>query len=368
MACVNTKPIQTELAFSAKPSTDHLDWERFPKTRYLGSKRKLLNLLQDVFSRLEFDSALDPFSGTGAVAYLLKTMGKSVTASDALESNVVVARALVVNNETTLDSTVDSLVGGLPDPEALVGFIERTFDEVFFERDENRFIDGILPRIRELSAAKSDLALYTLFQACLAKRPYNLFHRANLSMRRKKVSRSFGNKTTWERPFPELIKRFAAEADGAVFDSGRTCHAIRADVLEIDPAGHDLVYFDPPYVSAKGARVDYLDYYHFLEGLCSPENWEGRILHRYKHKPLEGKGESPWSDPKRIEEAFESAVNRFSRSTIVISYRSDGIPSIDDIAGYLEKAGKRVEIINAGKYTYALSRNRRSREVVLVGR
>ncbi len=364
---MKNKPIQTELAFRSKSSSGPPDWERFPRTRYLGSKRKLLNLLEDVFSRLEFDTALDPFSGTGAVAYLLKTMGKSVTANDALESNVVAARALVVNSRANLGNAVDSLTEGLPNPDAPIGLVERTFDEIFFEREENRFIDGILPRIRELPAAKSDLALYALFQACLAKRPYNLFHRANLSMRRAKVSRSFGNKTTWERPFPELMKRFAAQADSAVFDSGRTCRAIRSDVLEIDPAGFDLVYLDPPYVSVKGASVDYLDYYHFLEGLCSPEDWEERILHRYKHKPLVGKGESPWSDKKRIAKAFESAVKRFSGSAIVISYRSDGIPSIDDIAGYLEKAGKRVEIVNAGKYTYALSRNRRSREVVLVG-
>ncbi len=343
-------------------------WESFPKTRYLGSKRKLLGLLFEIFDHIPFDSALDPFSGTGAVAYLLKTMNKSITASDALRSNMVTARALVENSTTTLGDTIVDLTDGLPEPNAPVGFVEQTFDGIFFEQNENRFIDGILPRIGALSENQRDLALWALFQACLAKRPYNLFHRANLEMRRRKVSRSFGNKTTWERPFSELIHRFAAQADDAVFDSGRACRSLCTDVFEIDPTDFDLVYLDPPYISAKGAGVDYLDYYHFLEGLVAPQKWSSRILEQYKHKPLTGRGQSPFCDPKRICKAFESVIERFSNSTLVISYRSDGIPSIDEIEKYLGKANKRIEIIDVGRYTYALSRNRRSREIVLIGR
>ncbi len=343
------------------------NWERFPKTRYLGSKRKLLGLLHQVFSELEFDTALDPFSGTGAVAYLLKTMGKSVTGSDILESSAVIARALVENNETILGSEVEALTDGLPDPEAKPGFVEQTFSGIFFKDNENRYIDGLLPRIHHLKGAKRDLALFSLFQAALAKRPYNLFHRANLAMRERKVSRSFGNKTTWDRPFVELIRRFAKQADHAVFTSDQPCQAYQADVLEIDPDGFDLVYLDPPYVSKKGMGVDYFDYYHFMEGLTSPNTWSDRILHQYKHKPLQGRGKSPWCDRARIRSTFESVIKHYYHSTIVISYRSDGIPSIEEIRSYLVKAGKQVKIVDAGQYIYALSRNRRSREIILIG-
>ena len=187
-------------------------------------------------------------------------------------------------------------------------------------------------------------------------------------MRERQVKRSFGNKTTWDRPFEGLINRCAKETDAAVFPSGRPCHALQSDVLDLDPTGYDLVYLDPPYVSKKGAVVDYLDYYHFLEGLAAPETWPDRILHKYKHKPVFGRGQSPWCDPERIASVFEQTIDRFSASALVISYRSDGIPSIDELALFLERAGKRPEIVDAGKYTYALSRNTRSHEVVLVGR
>jgi adenine-specific DNA-methyltransferase len=340
----------------------------FPTTRYLGSKRKLLPVLEPVFVALGSDAALDPFSGTGAVAHLLKRLGARVTASDVLEANAVAARALVVNSTQRLGAAAAAaLVDGLPEPGPPPGFVERTFDGVFFEREENRFVDQILPRIEALPGGLRDLALWALNQACLAKRPYNLFHRANLAMRRRDVARSFGNKTTWDTPFAALLSRFAAEADAAVFDSGRAHRALVADVAEIDPAGCDLVYLDPPYVSARGIGVDYLDYYHFLEGLCRPAGWGARILRRYRHLPLAGRGTTPWIDPARVATAFEGAIARFSASRIVVSYRSDGIPAIGEIARWLEKAGKRVEVIDAGKRTYALSTNRTSREVVLVG-
>jgi adenine-specific DNA methylase len=343
-------------------------WERFPSTRYQGSKRKLLPLLAEVFGGLEFDTALDPFCGTGAVSYLLKSMGKEVRASDLLEFNAVAAEALVVNRQTRLGRAVDDLVSALPAPGRAAGFVEQTYDEVFFERDENRFIDQILPRIHALESPARELALHALGQACLAKRPYNLFHRANLSMRRRDVSRSFGNKTTWDTPFADLMRRFAGEADCAVFDSGRDCSAKRADIAEVDLSSADLVYLDPPYVAGSGAGVDYLDFYHFLEGICAPGTWAERVLHRYKHKPLEGRGRSAWADRRSIEAVFSEAIGRCGAAIVVVSYRSDGVPGVEDIEGDLVRAGKSVEVIDAGKYTYALSRNRRSREVVLVGR
>lgn len=341
-------------------------FENFPQTRYLGSKRKLLGALAEVFSTIGPDTALDPFCGTGSVAYLLKTLGVRVTASDVMESNVLGARALIVNNNVRLGARAADLALHLPHPPEEKGFIERTFAGLFFTAAENRYLDGIMRRIETLDSYERDMALWALFQACLAKRPYNLFHRANLNMRRRKVKRSFGNKTTWERPFEELFRRYAKEADRAVFDSGHQARAFVSDVLDVNPEGFDLVYLDPPYVSAKGVGVDYLDYYHFLEGLVHLDSWPGRILHKYKHKPLKGRGQNPWCDAKRIGQVFKDALLRFSESILVVSYRSDGIPSIDELTGYLKKIGKRVKLVDVGKYTYALSHNKRSREIIVV--
>lgn len=344
-----------------------MQYTLFPKTRYLGSKKKLLPLLYEVFSTLEFETALDPFSGTGAVAYLLKSMGKGVTAGDCLLFNTVAARALVENDTVRLDETIGTVLKDIDQTVLLPGFVEKTFADRFYFEAENRFIDRCLHVIDKLNGPVRDLILFSLGQACLAKRPYNLFHRANLNMRSREVRRSFGNKATWDKPFEDHITTFAREADEAVFAGVQPARVVCADVFGHAPIGHDLVYLDPPYVSAKGAAVDYADYYHFLDGLADPATWPDKILYQYKHRPMIGKGNSPFSDPRRITGAFEEIIHRFSGACIVISYRSDGVPSVEALIGFLQKAGKSVTVFDGGKYTYALSRNRISREVVLVG-
>src|SRR5690606_27079374 len=98
------------------------------------------------------------------------------------------------------------------------------------------------------STYKNAIALNAIFQSCLIKRPYNLFHRNNLYMRTNNVERNFGNKTSWDRNFDIYFRRFVNEINNAVFDSGNQCHVLNSDIFEIDSEQFDLVYLDPPYV------------------------------------------------------------------------------------------------------------------------
>jgi adenine-specific DNA-methyltransferase len=70
---------------------------RYPQIRFMGSKFRLLPWLHDVFSELDFRTALDAFSGSGCVAYLLKSMGKEVHANDFLNFCSVLAHATIEN-------------------------------------------------------------------------------------------------------------------------------------------------------------------------------------------------------------------------------------------------------------------------------
>ena len=47
---------------------------QYPSTRYMGSKNKLLAEIWAVASQFDFDTALDLFSGSGVVGYMLKTI------------------------------------------------------------------------------------------------------------------------------------------------------------------------------------------------------------------------------------------------------------------------------------------------------
>ena len=199
----------------------------------------------------------------------------------------------------------------------------------------------------------------------MAKRPYNLFHRSNLYMRTADVQRSFGNKTSWDRSFPEHFAAFAVEANRAIIDSGGWCRAICGDVLDVEPE-YDVVYIDTPYINNRGVGVDYREFYHFLEGMVRYDEWSAMIDHQSKHRRLVPQRD-PWADPKTCHEMFRRLFKRFAGSTLVVSYRSDGIPSIDDLVAMLHEVKPNVRLITGDRYQYALSTRRNSREVLLIG-
>lgn len=344
------------------------DMGGFPSTRYQGSKRKLLSWIRENVVSLEFCTALDVFGGTGCVSYLLKSLGKAVTYNDYLRFNCLIGTALIENSEMQLSEDDINFVL-CRDPQVKYDdVIARTFHDIYFPDEENVWLDTICQNIPRLQDKyKRALAYYALFQSCIIKRPYNLFHRKNLYMRTANVERSFGNKTTWEVPFEEHFRRFVTEANQAIFDTGIKCRAISYDALVVpEPHKYDLVYIDPPYINQKGIGVDYLGFYHFLEGLVDYPHWKEEIDYRKKHHPLKGT-RSAWSNPKCNRRAFESLLQRYSNSILVVSYRSDGVPSEQELFELLSRIKRNVKTLHFGEYKYALSTNGSSQELLFVG-
>lgn len=74
----------------------------FPRTRYQGSKLKILDWIWDHIKDLKFETALDAFGGTGSVAYMLKAKGKHVTYNDFLKFNWHIGNALIENSNVKL--------------------------------------------------------------------------------------------------------------------------------------------------------------------------------------------------------------------------------------------------------------------------
>jgi len=338
----------------------------FPTTRYQGSKRRLADWIGESVKSLTFDSVLDAFGGTGAVAYRFKQAGKQVTYNDHLAFNHQIGLALIENaRETLSDRAIDLLAQRDPDY-AYREFVATTFQDIYFTDAENRWLDTVVQNISRLlpNPYQRAIALFALFQSCLVKRPYNLFHRKNLYIREADVERSFGNKTTWDTPFEDHFRKFVAEANAAVFDNQRQNRALQEDVLAL-PADHDLVYIDPPYMSRSGVSVDYHHFYHFLEGLTAYDQWGALIDFESKHRRLKSQP-SDWHDRNRINSAFAALFDKFSRSNLVVSYRSDGIPSREELVAMLQKH-KRTVVQAALPQQYALSKNTNSKELLLIG-
>lgn len=246
-------------------------------------------------------------------------------------------------------------------------FIERTFEGIYFTREENAWLDRVAQNIPLLdSPDRRAIAYYALFQACMVKRPYNLFHRKNLYMRLARVERSFGNKALWDTPFANLFRRFASIANYAAASAPQGVRVRCGDALGVD-GSFDLVYLDPPYINMRGTGVNYFDFYHFLEGLLDCRSWLQRLDSSRKHLPLVGV-KSPWNSAKEIRGAFAELFSRFRDSTIVVSYRDNGIPAKWELREQLEAVKGCVEVYEYGRFQYALSKDRVSQELLFVAR
>jgi len=345
-----------------------------PSTRYQGSKRRILPWLYKNLRNLEFKTVLDGFGGTASVSYLLKLMKKEVTFNDILLSNYQTGIALIENNSVKLDeSDLNFLLheNGFEYP----SFIQETFKDIYYLDAENKWLDTIVFNLYMLSQnyhgemlkKKRALAFHVLFQACLSKRPFNLFHRKNLYLRLANVERSFGNKTTWDTDFDTLFCRFHHEVSQKIFSNGLKNKAICIDIMKMEDRNFDLVYLDPPYTRPEEkSPKDYYSLYHFLEGLVDYSNWQERIDWETKNRRLK-KERTEW-DKNSLEKNFDCLFRRFQDSIIVVSYGEPGNPSVWKIMELLLQYKSDVRVMKT-EYKYTLNRknNHEMGEVLVIG-
>ncbi len=340
---------------------------QFPNTRYQGSKLKLVNWIGENVKFLDFENTGDIFGGTAAVSYMFKMKDKSVVYNDLLKFNYYTGAALIENSSELINYDDLNIVLSEQNDENY-SLVQNIFKDVYFTDDENIFIDNYIYNLNSYFdhySYKYAMLLWCLFQACIIKRPFNLFHRKNLYMRTNDVKRSFGNKVTWDKSFNWYIRKFTEELNQAIFDNGKQNISLNMDAMELD-IDFDLVYIDTPYISINGSNVDYLHFYHFLEGLCGYEGWKDKIDFSKKHKPLKNIF-NPWNYKDKISKAFVDLLNKYRKSHIVISYRSDGIPSIEFLVDTLKKLKKNVTVFSYGEYRYVLSQNGKSQEMLILG-
>ncbi len=338
----------------------------FPTTRYQGSKAKLINWIWNHLKRHQFVTCLDAFGGTGVVSHRLKKEGKAITYNDILTFNSTIATALIENNRHKISEIELNLLTEADSSKIYQTFIADTFKDIYFTDEENKLLDTMADNIKSIkNKYVRSLAYFCIFQSCIVKRPYNLFHRKNLYIRLAEVERTFGNKSSWDKSFKSWINSIANEANNAVFCGKEKCKVLNKDVFEIQP-GYELVYIDPPYTSFKGVGVDYRNFYHFLEGFTNYSDWQNLIDYKSKNKRLE-QINNPWSSKHNVTNAFVRLFEQFKDSILVVSYRSDGIPSVTELQVLLKKFKKKVDIHIFENYKYVLSKNIKSSEILLIG-
>jgi len=298
---------------------------KYPELRYMGSKHRLLPWIHGVLRTLDFETAADPFVGSGCVAYLLKSMDRRVIASDFLNFPAELARAVIENSHRELDGPALKKI--LTPARNGPTFIERTFAGVFYTREDLRFLDRACHNIEKLEDPhRQALARAALMRSCLKKQPRGVFtvtgSRYDDGRRDLKLS--------IEEHFLEQVEAF----NRIVFDNGRRHTVRRADVFSLRPRGVDLVYLDPPYVPRSDDNC-YIKRYHFLEGLSC--YWRGlEIMKETKVRKIP-KRFTPFSYRRTAVEAFGRLFRLYRKSTIVLSYSSNGYPDLAELEALMRR-------------------------------
>jgi len=315
--------------------------ERYPPTRYMGSKEKLLPWLKSVAQNFEFDSVADLFSGSGAVGYMFKTMGKQVFSNDYMAMSATFAKAMIENGTQTLTpQEIDRLFS----PNAKSDrFVQDTFQGIYYPDEENAVIDLVRANIRKITNPhKRAIALSALVRACMKKRARGIFTYTGMRYDDGRVDLALS--------MEEQIRNAAAAINAAVFDNGTKCTARFGDAMQAQ-ARADLVYLDPPYYSPLSDN-EYVRRYHFVEGLA--RDWDGVEIQWHTKTRKFKSYPTPFSSRAGAAEAFDRLFRKLKDSIIMVSYSSNSLPTKDEMIHLLAKYKHHVEVVDIDhRYSFA---------------
>jgi DNA adenine methylase len=320
---------------------------KYPTTRYMGSKQKLLQHISESVKSLEFDSVIDLFSGSGIVGYMFKAQGKRVVSNDHMHMSHTFTKALVENNGVTLDSIkVKKILSKNSDSDK---FVQKTFKGLYFTNAENILIDNIRANIKELdNEYEAAIAMMALIRACTKKRPRGIFTYVGdrYDDGRKDLQ------TSLSQHFIDAVTTI----NNAVFDNSKKNEARNTDAMKLKPLKNSLVYIDPPYFTPK-SDAEYVRRYHFVEGLA--RDWEGvEIQEHTLTKKFKGYP-TPFSTQVGASNAFDLLFKRFSENILLVSYSSNSLPSLDEMVALMSKYKEHVEVIPVDyKYSFGNQKNK----------
>ena len=315
--------------------------QTFPRIRYMGSKYRLLPQLAEVFESVGGRTAVDAFSGSGVVSYLLKTLGYSVTSNDFLTFPSVITRATVANwSETLDDAEVDAICGPTVDDR---DFIQSTFEGLYFTPEDLRFFDSAWSHIDSMVGYKRDIAIAALVLSAARKQPRGVFTFTD-------PTKYFDGRRDLRLTMREHFREAVRDYNAVVFDNGVVSESLCGDVFDVPLIDPDIVYLDPPYAPKKD-DADYTKRYHFLEGLSV--YWQDMpIMENTKTKKIE-KRHTPFASKRTVDDALVRVFEQFGDAgAIVMSYSSNALPESSRIVELLKTIKKDVQV-TAVDYRYS---------------
>ena len=281
--------------------------------KYIGSKRRLVPVLTELFERSGAHSALDLFTGTTRVAQAFKAAGGEVTAVDTARYSEVFARTWIETDADSVD--VDSLAEVIDELNQLPGepgYVTDTFcvQSRFFQPFNGERIDAIRSAIaRDHAGSALEPILLT-----------------SLLLAADRVDSTAGLQMAYIKKWaPRSFKPLRLEMPSMLPGCGR---AVRGDATEIAGTigSFDLAYLDPPYNQHR-----YFTNYHVWETIVAwdhPEHY-GVACKRVDARDDETK--SVFNRKREMPDALRRTIAAVDAEVVIVSYNDESWVSLDDL-------------------------------------
>lgn len=343
-----TVPPKRKIFLKVLPKALPAQVSKYPPTRYMGSKSRLLTQIWAVASQFEFNTVVDLFSGSGIVGYMFKAQGKAVVSNDYMAMSAVFTKAMLENNLVTLpiEEAEELLVAhGETDH-----FVANTFKGLYFADEENDLIDTLRMNIATIrDPYKQAIAMAALIRACTKKRPRGIFTYTG--------QRYDDGRKDLQKSLKQQFLEAVAAVNKAVFDNGKNNYSKHGDAMDLKVEKPDMVYIDPPYYSPLSDN-EYVRRYHFVEGLA--RDWKGVEIQENTQTKKFKSYPTPFSTRKGAADAFDHLFKKFADSILIVSYSSNSQPTQDEMVAIMAKYKKHVEVVPID-YTYSFGNQKEAK-------
>ncbi len=333
--------------------------------KYLGSKRRLVPTLGDLFAASGARTALDLFTGTTRVAQEFCRRGGYVTAVDTATYSEVLAQCYVETDSRTID--VAEIQDAIARLEALPPrrlYFTKTFceDSRYFQPKNGRRIDAIRDGIDRYypDGPLRPILLTSLMEAADA------------------VDSTVGVQMAYLKDWaPRAYNDLKMKVPILTPGTGR---AVRGDAIELVGTlpRVDLAYLDPPYNQHR-----YFTNYHIWETLVrwdAPEPY-GVAMKRVDSRQPSTK--SVFNVKREMPAALAQTIKAVDAEVVVVSFSNEGYVPLDALIEMCMARGEPVEVLSfdskryvgaliglynpAGQRVGAVSHTRNTEHVLLCG-
>jgi adenine-specific DNA-methyltransferase len=278
--------------------------------KYLGSKRRLVPVLGEMFGALAPRTALDLFTGTTRVAQELKRRGAEVWAVDTARYSEVLAQTYVATDGAAVQH--EDLTEVLAELAALPGhrgYFTETFCEAsrFVQPQNGMRVDAIRDRIAEVYD-DDPILLTSLLEAT------------------DRVDSTTGVQMAYLKGWSPRSHR-PLELRVPALLAGRG-HAVRGDAATLAPTlpPVELAYLDPPYNQHR-----YFTNYHVWETLIA---WDAPAHYGVACKRVDCRDpetKSAFNSKRTMAAILETTIASVRADVLVVSFSNEGFVPLDDL-------------------------------------